>query len=159
MEFLSFKDYLIYFEQYLWTKVIFKMTLKLYLSTKTHNLWPPFVVCVNWSYHVVFTVRLDSTKTMQGLVTARNEVGTRLCFYTCLWFCSQGGVSVSVPGVSPSGGGSLEGSLSWGVSVWGSLSRGVSVWGGLCPGGGLCHGDPPYGNERAVRILLKCILA
>ena len=35
---------------------------------------------------------------------------------------------------------------------------GVSVQGGLCPGG-LCHGDPPpYGNERAVRILLECIL-
>ena len=24
-------------------------------------------------------------------ITARNEVGARLCFYTCLWFCSQGG--------------------------------------------------------------------
>ena len=24
--------------------------------------------------------------------------------------------------------------------------------------GGLCHGDPSYGNERAVRILLECIL-
>ena len=35
---------------------------------------------------------------------------------------------------------------------------------GLCPGGslprGLCHGDPPSGmvEERAVRILLECIL-
>ena len=40
-----------------------------------------------------------------------------------------------------------------------SLSRGgVSVLGGLCPGC-LCHGDPPpYGNERAVRILLECVL-
>ena len=37
---------------------------------------------------------------------------------------------------------------------------GVSVpqGSGLCPGGCLCHGDPPYGNERAVRILLECIL-
>ena len=25
------------------------------------------------------------------IITARNEVGTRLCFYTCLRFCSQGG--------------------------------------------------------------------
>ena len=25
------------------------------------------------------------------LVTARNEVGARLCFYTCLWCCSPGG--------------------------------------------------------------------
>ena len=41
--------------------------------------------------------------------------------------------------------------------------------GGLCPGGlcarggvsvqgGLCQGDPPYGKEQAVRILLECIL-
>ena len=60
--------------------------------------------------------------------------------------------------VSVQGGlcrGSLSGgSLSMGISVWG-----VSVHGGLCPGG-LCLGDPPppYGNERAVRILLGCIL-
>ena len=26
-----------------------------------------------------------------SLITARNEVGARLCFYTCLWFCSGGG--------------------------------------------------------------------
>ena len=60
-------------------------------------------------------------------------------------------------------------SLSGGISVW----RGVSVQGGLslgglccgmgdlCLGRGLCHGDPPpppYGNVRAVRILLECIL-
>ena len=67
--------------------------------------------------------------------------------------CIQGGVSVRgvfVQGVSVRG-----------VSVWGSLS------GGLCPGGsllrGLCHGDPhPHydgrAEERAVRILLTCIL-
>ena len=47
-------------------------------------------------------------------------------------------------------------------------SRSLSM-GGLCPGGGLCqgvslsgrglcHGDPTYGNEQAVRILLECIL-
>ena len=28
----------------------------------------------------------------------------------------------------------------------------------LSSGGGLCGGDPPYGNVRAVRILLECIL-
>ena len=51
-----------------------------------------------------------------------------------------------------------------------SVHRGESVSvlrGGLCPGGlslgGLCLGEslswrPPYGNERAVRILLECIL-
>ena len=26
------------------------------------------------------------------IFTARNEVGARLCFYRCVWFCSQGGV-------------------------------------------------------------------
>ena len=60
-------------------------------------------------------------------------------------------------GVCLSTGGSW--SLSWDVSVpWcvsvqgGSLPRGVSIQGGLC------HGHPPYGNERAVRILLECII-
>ena len=72
-----------------------------------------------------------------------------------------------------------RGSLSWGVSVWGGslsgrfllgdLSRGVSVH---CPRGslsmgslsrglclrGLCQGDPPYGNQRAVGILLEWII-
>ena len=69
-----------------------------------------------------------------------------------------GGVSVPActtghmtRGVSVQGGG---------LCLGGSLSRGVSVQGGW----GLCQGDPlprqrpPYGNERAVRILLECIL-
>ena len=39
----------------------------------------------------------------------------------------------------------------------------VSVWGDLCPGGSLSRRvsvreTPPYGKERAVRILLECIL-
>ena len=59
-----------------------------------------------------------------------------------------GGVSVqrvvSVQGVSVQGGG---GFCPGGSFVRGSLS-----------GGGLCQGDTPYSKERAVRILLKCIL-
>ena len=90
----------------------------------------------------------------KGFITTRNEVGARLCFYMCLWFCSQrGSQSLSQSGLCP--GGSLSrGCLSrgvsvQGVSVWGSLSRGslsrgVSVQGSLCPGGpypgGLCPG-------------------
>ena len=101
----------------------------------------------------------------------------------CQEFCPQGDVSVSVLGggvpvrggglcpgrVSPSGG-SLSGGVSipggslsrafsvWGISVWGPLSRGVSIPGGSLSQGGLCpwglsRGDPPYGNERVVRIL------
>ena len=33
------------------------------------------------------------------LVTAHNEVGARLCFYRCVWFCSQGGSTW--PGTPP----------------------------------------------------------
>ena len=87
--------------------------------------------------------------------------------------------SLSGEGVSVWGGGLClgRGSLSGGLYLEGSLSKGVvsvlegslSKGGGLCPGGslvqcgvsvqeGLCHRDPPYGNERAVRILLECIL-
>ena len=79
------------------------------------------------------------------------------------WSLSRG---VSIPGASVQGdisvqgvsGGSLSRRvLSQGVSVQGrgtlsgrSLSRGS-----LSRRGGLCHGEiPPYGNERAVRILL-----
>ena len=28
---------------------------------------------------------------LHSIFTARNEVGARLCFYRCVWFCSQGG--------------------------------------------------------------------
>ena len=49
------------------------------------------------------------------------------------------------------------GSLSRGVSVHGVSVQGVSVQWGLCPGG-LCPGGTPYGNTRAVRILIECIL-
>ena len=94
--------------------------------------------------------------TCLNLVTARNEVGARLCFYTCLSFCSQGG-SRSLSRWSPSQGGlcprgvsvwrglCLEGSLSQGVS-WGSLSRrGVSV-GGFCPRRSLSRGSLSGGS-------------
>ena len=45
------------------------------------------------------------------------------------------------------------------LSEGGGLYVGVSVRvGSLSRGRGLCQGDPPYGKERAVRILLECIL-
>ena len=67
------------------------------------------------------------------------------------------------------GGGSLSGGVGGGlsggvisvqgVSVQGEVSvQGVSLSGGLSVQGGFCHGDPPYGYVRAVRILLECIL-
>ena len=69
----------------------------------------------------------------------------------------QGGLSVQW-GLCPVG--SLSGGLCPGwVSVWGSLSRGSLSRGvSVQEGGGLCQEDPPYGNVRAVRILLECIL-
>ena len=83
--------------------------------------------------------------------------------------CLQGGLGlclgVSVWGVSVWGV-SVQGVSVWGVSVWGVSVWRVSVQGGLCLGGlclgGLCPGvvsiieTPPYGNERAVHILLEC---
>ena len=99
--------------------------------------------------------------------------------FSQVFVCPKGrGVSV----VSVQGGlcprRSLSGVFFGGVSVQGgSLSRqGVSVQGDLCPGrgvsaqggslsrrGSLSRGvsvreTPKYGNERAVRILLECIL-
>ena len=44
--------------------------------------------------HVEWTISL--------IVTARNEVGARLCFHRRVWFCSRGGVSASVhAGIHP----------------------------------------------------------
>ena len=74
-------------------------------------------------------------------------------------------------GLSPEGRLCLQGVFVWGglvqgVSVQGvSLQRGISVQGFLCPEGGWVSvrggslsGRPLYGKERAVRILLECIL-
>ena len=78
---------------------------------------------------------------------------------------SSAGVSVQEEGSLCPGG---RGSLSRGVSVWWVFVQGDLCLGwGLCPGeegGGLCPRvsrlgrPPPYVNERAVRILLECIL-
>ena len=32
---------------------------------------------------------------LESFITAHNEVGARLCFHRCVWFCSQGGVCLS----------------------------------------------------------------
>ena len=70
-------------------------------------------------------------------IYARNEVGARLCFYTCLWFCSQG-VGGGSPG--PHLGGRLRG-----------LARGESP--GPHPGGklrGLAGGGSPWPTPRGM---------
>ena len=48
------------------------------------------------------------------------------------------------------------------LPVWlpGSMFlMGVSVKGVICPGGVICQGDPAYGEQGAVRILLEFFLA
>ena len=70
----------------------------------------------------------------------------------CQSFCSQGGLCLSMhhrphdQGVSLSGG-----SLSGGFLSRESLSKGSLSRGSL-------SGRPPYGNKRALSILLECIL-
>ena len=84
---------------------------------------------------------------------------------------SRGSLStgVSVQGVSVQGGflsrDLYPGDLYPGGICPGGLCPGGLCPGGLCPGwslskglGGLCHGDPMYSNERAVRIQMECIL-
>ena len=75
--------------------------------------------------------------------------------FSQVFVCPQEGVSVQ--GV-PVQGVSVQGvPVQGGLCPGGSLSREVSVQGGLCPGGSLSK-RTPYGNVRAVRILLECIL-
>ena len=37
-----------------------------------------------------FKFRITTCSRRNVIFTARNEVGARLCFYRCVWFCSQG---------------------------------------------------------------------
>ena len=98
-------------------------------------------------------------------ITARNEVRARLCFYTCLWFCSQEGGSASVhAGIQ-----SPDQTPPWDQT---KPPRGQTPPRSRPPGirpptpGADPHGpDAPeqcmlgdMGNKRAVRILLECIL-
>ena len=81
-------------------------------------------------------------KGVTKLVTVRKRSLRRLCFHRCLSVHKEE-VSVSVQGVLCPGGSLFRGSLSRGVCSCHVMS---------------CHGDLPYSNERAVRILLECIL-
>ena len=48
------------------------------MSIKSHPIYRVLYVC-------------PSNRATCMVITARNEVGARLCFHTCLWFCSRGG--------------------------------------------------------------------
>ena len=95
------------------------------------------------------------------LVVTEFVVSGTLCTWKVMF--SQASVILFTGGVSvPT---CTTGHINWincrlypGGSLSGGLCPGGFCPGSLCPGGGLCKGDPPYGNERAVRILLECIL-
>ena len=92
-----------------------------------------------------------ATREWKDIFTARNEVGARFYFYTCLWFCSHGG------GVCP-------------IACWDTHTQtpgpeaGTPLWtrhplhppGTRHPPVQCMLGDT--GNKRAVRILLECNL-
>ena len=88
-------------------------------------------------------------------ITARKRSLGQGNAFTCVCHFVHGGVSVW--GVSVQ-----EGICPGGYLSRGSLSGGALCLGGVSVQGGLCQGDPldrpPYGKERAVRILLECIL-
>ena len=95
------------------------------------------------------------------MFTARKRSLRRLCFYTCLSFCPQGGCLVPGGVWSRGGAWSQGGVWSWGVPGAG----GVPGLGEGRPGPGGCLVEtlsppPPSGwlLLRAVRILLECIL-
>ena len=85
------------------------------------------------------------------------NVFTCVCLSTGAGGLSKGMGSLSGRGALSGGGLCPEG------SVWGSVSRGRGLWpggGSVSRGsvGGVCQPPPPYAKERAVRILLECIL-
>ena len=92
----------------------FQYTCAGFLTARRPQNAPPFCTC--W---------LEENKGAWHFVTASNEVAVRLCFYTCLWFCSQGGGGLC-PGVVSVRGGSLSRGK-YTLCPRGSLSRVVSV--------------------------------
>ena len=118
-------------------------------------------VCPHWGWGRVGEggLSLCPGVSFQGGLCPGRSLSGGLCFLRCL--SVHGGLGLCL-GVSVWGSLSRE-SLSrevsvQGVSVQGGLYLGVSVQGGFLSRGSL-SGRPPYGNERAVCILLECILA
>ena len=61
-----------------------------------------FVAKLTFNFRVYQVINLSQNQFWM-VVTARNEVGARLCFYTCLWFCSQGESAPLHAGIHPPG--------------------------------------------------------
>ena len=102
-----------------------------------------------WRLHIV-TARKQSL--------GQGNVFTPVCHSVHTGGLCLGGVSVQWGSLS--GGWSLSTQVSvQGVSVQGSLCPGGSLSRGLSVKGALCQEDPQYSNERAVRILMECIVA
>ena len=50
-----------------------------------------FYVVLNWFEMSVYFIQFGSVKFNYSLLPAATKLWPRLCFYTCVWFCSQGG--------------------------------------------------------------------
>ena len=133
--------------------------------TKDTILWNPFIPSqMSVIMLLVGTYYHPQTKLREGNVFTPVYDSVHKGVSVQGGFLSRG--SLSRGGSLSTGGLCLGGGVVQGVSVQGvSLQRGVSVQGFLCPEGGwvsvrggLCQRDPLYGKERAVRILLECIL-
>ena len=120
-------------------------------TSKCHKVLRP--ICL-WSLHYYYCPQWSCGKVIfLHLSVSHSAQGGSL---------SQHAPQVTWRGVS------VQGGLCPGVSVQGVSVQGVSDWVGSLSGGEvsvqgvLCQGDPrtgaPYGNARAVRILLECIL-
>ena len=84
----------------------------------------------------------------ETIITVRKQSLQRLCFYTCQSFCSQGGGGDNPPGRhTPLGRHPQAGT----PHPWAGTPRP-----GTPPG--QTHPSPVMVNQRAVRILLECIL-
>ena len=96
-----------------------------------------------------------------SFITARNEVGARWCFYTCLYFCSQGGVCPiacwdTTPTHPRTRGRHPPGADPLGPESGTPQTRGRHPPPEHTPQVQCMLGDK--GNKRAVRILLGCNL-
>ena len=69
----------------------------LYPALKTRGRIPNSISqCTNMLIEIVIMNRHFC-----HIITVRNEVGARLCFYPCLWFCSQGDLPHCMLGYTP----------------------------------------------------------